>query len=52
MAEYKQLSLRASGQFDKENNLKSKITGWGKVCKERAGKSYTRKSRVARNKAS
>jgi hypothetical protein len=28
-------SLKQSGQYDMETGAKSKITGWGAICKER-----------------
>jgi hypothetical protein len=45
MAEYKSLSLREAAKFDFQNNLKSKLTGWGKICKDRAERGVSRKAR-------
>lgn len=45
LAEYKQLSLRESAKFDLENGARDKLTGWGKICKERNEKGTSRKQR-------
>lgn len=41
-----QMSLRQSGQNDHKLGLKAKLTGWGKICKLREGKPFTRKARA------
>lgn len=35
--EYKELSLRDAGEFDRENGAAAKKTGWGKICAQRSG---------------
>ena len=49
-SKYQQLSLSEAGQFDYKNNLKNKLTGWGRICKERAAKGVSRKARIQRRK--
>ena len=48
-SEYKQLSLRESAKFDKENGAKLKLTGWGLICRERNQKGISRKQRRLQN---
>jgi len=43
--EYKQMSLRESAKFDFENKLKDKLTGWGKICKDRCRRGVSRRVR-------
>jgi hypothetical protein len=45
MPEYKQLSLRQAGQYDKETNAKGRLTGWGRICKDREARKVSRKQR-------
>lgn len=33
-----QLSCREAGQFDHKQEARTTLTGWGRICKERAGK--------------
>jgi hypothetical protein len=47
--EFKQLSLTQAAKYDHDNGLKTRLTGWGKICHERAGLETTRKARVRRN---
>lgn len=34
-SKYKVMSLGECGKFDMENNLREKLSGWGRICKER-----------------
>lgn len=45
MPDYKQLSLRQSAEFDHRTGQKNKLTGWGKICRDRAAKKISRKAR-------
>lgn len=45
MTEYKQLSLRQAAKFDRENGLAGRLTGWGRISKERREKGISRKAR-------
>lgn len=45
MAEYKQMSLRESAQYDHQNKLRDKLTGWGAICKDRQARGVSRKAR-------
>ena len=45
MADEKQLSLKQAGQYDHDNGLKFKLTGWGIICKQRHEKKISRKTR-------
>ena len=44
----KSLSLRDAGQFDVNNGIKDKLTGWGKICKLRAEGGQSRSARIRR----
>lgn len=50
MAEYKTMSLRESGKFDHQNNLREKLTGWGRICKDRQARGISRKARREQRK--
>ena len=52
MTEFKQLTLSQAANFDKTNNLKARLTGWGKISKERAEKKISRRARIALKKGS
>jgi len=51
MAEFKTLSLSQAAQFDWDNGLRSKETGWGKISRERREKGISRKEVRKRKKA-
>lgn len=42
---YKQLGLKECGKFDESNGARTKLTGWGIICKERAAKGLTRRGK-------
>jgi hypothetical protein len=42
-ANFQKLSLSEAGKFDFANGLKAKLTGWGKVCKQRAGQGRSKR---------
>lgn len=42
---YKTMSLRECGKYDMENGLREKLTGWGKICKDRASKGLRKRAR-------
>jgi hypothetical protein len=50
MTEFKTMGLKECSFFDNSNGLKQRLTGWGKICKEREGKPFTRKQRALINK--
>ena len=53
MADYQQLSLRQSAQFDFQNKLKDKVTAWGLICRLRRENGTSRKQRrLKKEKAS
>lgn len=43
--EFKTMTLSECAKFDKDNNLKSKLTGWGIICKDRHERGVSRKQR-------
>jgi hypothetical protein len=45
MPEFKQMTLSECARFDHQNKLKDKLTGWGKICKDRQAKGISRKER-------
>jgi hypothetical protein len=45
MAEYQQMTLSQCARYDHQNKLKDKLTGWGKICKDRQLKGISRKAR-------
>jgi hypothetical protein len=51
MEQYQQLSLRQAGEYDKNTNQREKLTGWGRICKERQEKGISRKARRIRREA-
>lgn len=52
VSKYKTLSLREAGKFDKEIGAREKLTGWGKVCKDRHVRGVSRKARIRAKKES
>lgn len=44
--QYLTMSLSECGRYDKQHNLKAKLTGWGKICAERAAKGLRKRKRV------
>lgn len=48
--EYKQMGLQECGQFDHQNGLKEKLTGWGIICKQRHEQGISRKQRRLQSK--
>jgi len=51
MAEFKQMSLRQCAQFDQANGIAGRLTGWGKICRERHIKGISRKQIRLRKQA-
>jgi len=51
MAEFKQMSLRQCAQFDQANGIAGRLTGWGKICRERHIKGISRKQIRVRKQA-
>lgn len=47
---WKQLSLRQAGEFDRQNNLAARLTGWGAICKARHAAGTSRRARIAQRK--
>jgi hypothetical protein len=47
---YKTMSLSECAKFDHDNKLKFKLTGWGKICKDRAERGVSRKARIRAKK--
>jgi len=41
----KQMTLSQCAQYDHETKAKTRLTGWGKICKERAANGKSRKAR-------
>lgn len=40
-----QMTLSECAAYDHANNLKDKLTGWGKICKDRHERGISRKQR-------
>ena len=40
-----QFSLRQAARFDNETKQREKLTGWGKVCKDREARGVSRKAK-------
>ena len=49
--EFKQMGLSECAEYDMKNNLRNKITGWGRICKERNEKGISRKQRRLKRQA-
>lgn len=49
-SKYKQLSLREAGEYDMQNGLKDKLTGWGIICKERAENRKSKRGEARRTR--
>lgn len=47
---FKSMTLSQCGQFDKQNNAKNRLTGWGIICKDRQARGVSRAQRVRANK--
>jgi len=47
---YKTMTLSECAQFDHNNNLKGKLTGWGIICKDRHERGISRKQRRLKQK--
>ena len=47
---FKTMTLSQCGQFDKQNNAKNKLTGWGIICKDRAARGVSRRARIRAKK--
>ena len=43
MAEFNQMSLRQCGEYDARNGAKTRLTGWGYVCKDRERRGISRR---------
>ena len=50
MAEFKQMTLSACAQHDHNNKVREKLTGWGKVCKDRQERGVSRRLKILRKK--
>ena len=48
-SKYKTMSLGECAVYDRDNHLREKLTGWGKICKER-GENRKSKRGEARRK--
>lgn len=48
--EFKQMTLSQCAQFDNQNKLKDKVTGWGAISKMRCEKKISRKARIGTGK--
>jgi hypothetical protein len=44
------MTLSQCAKYDYENHLASKLTGWGRICKERKEKGISRKEKRKRKK--
>jgi hypothetical protein len=42
---YQALSLSQAAKYDHDTKQKEKLTGWGKVCKDREARKVSRKAR-------
>lgn len=49
--EHNTFSLKEAGEFDARTNQKSKLTGWGRICKERNAAGISRKQRRLKREA-
>ncbi len=50
MAEYKTMTLSACAQYDHNTKAKDRLTGWGKICKDRNERKVSRKFQILRKK--
>jgi hypothetical protein len=50
--EYKTMSLRECAKFDADTGAKNKLTGWGKISKDRQERGISRKQRRLKREAS
>lgn len=48
---YKTMTLSQCAAYDHETNAKGRLTGWGKVSKDRQERGISRKARLARKQA-
>jgi hypothetical protein len=48
--EFKQMGLKQCAQFDFQNKLREKLTGWGAVSAMRAAKKISRSFRINQGK--
>ncbi len=44
------MSLSECGKSDAALGLREKLTGWGKICKDRCERGVSRKARIRRKK--
>jgi hypothetical protein len=49
---YKTMSLRECARFDFERGAREKLTGWGRVSKDRQERGISRKARRLKRQAS
>jgi hypothetical protein len=47
---YKELGLAECGKFDMEHHLREKVTGWGRICKDRASKGLSKRGNARRGR--
>jgi hypothetical protein len=40
---FKTMSLRECAEFDMKNHARENLTGWGKICKDRASKGLSKR---------
>jgi hypothetical protein len=50
-SKYKQMGLKECAKFDESNGARTKLTGWGIICKDRQARGLSRKARAARRKS-
>lgn len=44
------MSLRECAEFDRKNHARENLTGWGKVCKDRAEKRQSKRGEARRGR--
>ena len=46
----KQMTLKQCGQYDKQSDAKNRLTGWGRVCRDRCARGVSRRLRILAKK--
>jgi hypothetical protein len=49
--QYKTMTLSECAKFDHMQGARNKLTGWGRICADRAARGVSRKARVMKNRA-
>lgn len=47
-SKYKEFSLREAAEFDMKNGARERLTGWGKICKDRFERNQSKRGNARR----